>query len=202
MGKAGYDHQLRKLEKIAPAGYVLGLHIRYNSATLMFRTYPQDWMDVYTQNGYMQSDPLVVWGVSNQGCSRWSALTVPDPNEVLKQARGFNLNYGIAVSCGLPTSRTIGGFAKADREFTDQEMQDVHDIVLQMHNETAPAVNLTGTQVAALRLVANGRSTAQAAADLGISERALKNRLKTAGERLLTRTTAETVQLAKEYNLL
>ena len=60
MKKAGYDHQLRMLEKIAPAGYVLGLHIRYNSATLMFRTYPEEWMDVYTQNGYMQSDPLVV----------------------------------------------------------------------------------------------------------------------------------------------
>jgi len=150
----------------------------------------------------MQSDPLVVWGVSNQGCTRWSSLTVPDPNEVLKQARGFNLNYGIAVSCGLPTSRTIGGFAKADREFTDQEMQDVHEAVLHIHNETAPAANLTDTQVAALRLVASGKSTAQAAADLGISERALKSRLKTAGERLLTRTTAETIQLAIEYKLL
>jgi DNA-binding CsgD family transcriptional regulator len=53
-------------------------------------------------------------------------------------------------------------------------MQDVHDVVLQLHNETAPAVNLTDTQVAALRLVASGQSTAQAAADLGISERALK----------------------------
>ena len=143
----------------------------------------------------MQSDPLVVWGVSNQGCSRWSALNVPDPNDILKKARGFNLNYGIAVSCGLPTSRTIHGSAKADREFTDQEMQTVHDIFLLMHRETAPAVNLTKTQIEALRLLVGGSSTAQAAADLGISERAVKNRLKTASERFVTRSTAETIQI-------
>ncbi|MEJ6709031.1 MAG: autoinducer binding domain-containing protein [Amylibacter sp.] len=202
MEKVGYDKQLRQLEELAPAGYVLGLHIRYNSATLMFRTYPEAWMNVYTQNGYMMTDPLVAWGVANQGCSRWSALTVPDPNNVLKQAREFDLNYGIAVSCGLETSRTIGGFARSDREFTDQEIQDVHDIVLHMHRETAPDVSLTPPQVAALRLLADGRSTAQAATDLGITERAVKSRLKTAGERLLTRSTAETLQLAIEYRLL
>ena len=202
MKKVGYDKELRQLEELAPVFYVLGYHIRYNSATLMYRTYPDEWMDLYTQNGYMLTDPLVAWGVANQGSARWSALNVPDPNDVLIKAQEFDLNFGIAVSCGLETSRTIGGFARTDREFTDQEMQDVQEIVLHMHRETAPAVNLTDTQVAALRLLANGRSTAQAATDLGISEKALKGRLKTAGERLLTRTTAETVQLAKEYNLL
>ena len=202
MENAGYDKQLRQLEQIAPAGYVLGLHIRYNSATLVFRTYPEEWMNVYTQNGYMMTDPLVAWGVANQGCARWSALGVPDPNDVLKKAREFDLNYGVAVSCGLESSRTIGGFAREDREFTDQEIQDIHDIVLHMHGETAPAVKLTQTQIDALRLMASGSTTAQAAADLGISERALKNRLKTASERLLTRSTAETIQIATEYKLL
>jgi len=60
---------------------------------------------------------------------------------------------------------------------------------------------IASKQFQSIRLVASGRSTAQAAADLGISERAVKNRLKTAGERLLTRTTAETIQLATEYKL-
>lgn len=200
--KIGYYRELRQLEKLAPAGYVLGLHIRYNSATLMFCTYPDEWMDLYTQNGYMLTDPLVAWGVANQGSARWSALNVPDPNDVLIKAQEFDLNFGIAVSCGLETSRTIGGFARTDREFTDQEMQDVQEIVLHMHRETAPAVNLTNTQVAVIELLAKGRSTAEAASDLGISERAVKDRLKKASERLLTRTTAETVQLAQEYNLL
>jgi LuxR family transcriptional regulator len=71
-----------------------------------------------------------------------------------------------------------------------------------MHRETAPAVNLTKTQAEALRLMASGRTTAQAAADLGITERALKNRLKTASERLQTRSLAETIQIATEYKLL
>jgi LuxR family transcriptional regulator len=202
MENAGYDNQLRQLGEIAPAGYVLGLHIRYNSATLMFRTYPDEWMNVYTQKGYMMTDPLVAWGVANQGTCRWSALGVPDPNDVLKQAREFDLNYGVAISCGLEASRTIGGFARSDREFTDEEIKELHDLVLHMHRETAPDVKLTTTQVAALRLLADGRSIEDAASDLGITERALKSRLKTAGERLLTRSTAETVQQAIEYRLL
>ena len=200
--KLGIDLQLRKLQQIAPAGYVLGLHIRFASATMMFRTYPQEWLDIYTQKGYMLCDPLVSWGFSGVGSCRWSELTIPDPHEVLKQASAFDLNYGIAVSVGEVSSRTIGGLAKEDREFTDQEMQDVQEIVARLHMETTPPESLTDAQVAALRLIANGSRHAQAAADLGISESALKARLKSARERLLARTTAEAIQRALEYKLL
>jgi LuxR family transcriptional regulator len=200
--KLGIDLQLLKLQQIAPAGYALGLHIRFASATMMFRTYPKEWLDVYTKKGYMLCDPLVSWGFSDEGSCRWSELTVPDPHEVLKQASVYGLNYGIAVSYGEVSSRTIGGFAKEDREFTEQEIQDVQEIVKRLHFETTPPESLTDAQVAALRLIANGSRHAQAAADLGISESALKARLKSARERLLARTTAEAIQRALEYKLL
>ncbi len=200
--KLGIDLQLRKLQQIASAGYALGLHIRFASATMMFQTYPQEWLDIYTQKGYMLCDPLVSWGFSSEGSCRWSELTAPDPHDVLLQARAFDLNYGIAVSFGAVQSRTIGGFAKEDREFTDQEIQDVQEIVERLHAETTPPESLTDAQVAALRLIANGCRHAQAAANLGISESALKARLKSARERLLARTTAEAIQRALEYKLL
>jgi len=60
--KLGIDFQLQKLQRLAPAGHALGLHIRFASATLMFRTYPQEWLDIYTQKGYMLCDPMVSWG--------------------------------------------------------------------------------------------------------------------------------------------
>jgi LuxR family transcriptional regulator len=68
--------------------------------------------------------------------------------------------------------------------------------------ETTPPDSLTGAQIDALRLIANGSRYAAAAAQLGISESALKARLKSARERLLARTTAEAIQRAIEYKLL
>lgn len=200
--KLGIDFELYKIQQIAQAGYALGLHIRFASATLMFRTYPQEWLDIYTKKGYMLCDPLVSWGFANVGACRWSELTFPDPHQVLKQASDFGLNYGIAVSYGPVESRSVGGFAREDREFTDHEIEQVTEIVARLHQETTPPDSLTDAQVAALRLIANGSRHAQAAAELGISESALKARLKSARERLLARTTAEAVQRASEYKLL
>ncbi|MEZ5722989.1 MAG: hypothetical protein R3D59_16405 [Paracoccaceae bacterium] len=54
----------------------------------------------------------------------------------------------------------------------------------------------------ALRLVARGNRYAEAAALLGISESALKARLRSARERLFVRTTAEAVQRAQTESLL
>jgi LuxR family transcriptional regulator len=200
--KLGIDFESRRLKQIAQAGYTLGLHIRSSSATLLFRTYPQEWLDLYTNKGYSLCDPLISWGFSAVGACRWSELDYPDPHQVLKQASAFGLNYGIAVSYGPLDSRTVGGFAKRDREFTDHEITEVRDIVVRLHEETTPPERLTVAQISALRLIANGKRHADAAASLGISESALKARLKSARERLLTSTTAEAIQKASEYRLL
>jgi len=84
----------------------------------------------------------------------------------------------------------------------DAEITEIGEIVRRLHVETTPPESLTDAQAAALRLIANGSRHAQAAAELGISESALKARLKSARERLLARTTAEAVQRASEYKLL
>ena len=52
----------------------------------MVQTYRQDWIDRYTERGYMLCDPLVSWGFSQTGATRWSELEFPDPHDVLGQA--------------------------------------------------------------------------------------------------------------------
>lgn len=200
--KASLDLGLSRLNRLAPSGYALGLHIRFASAHLMFQTYNRDWIEIYTQKGYMMCDPIVSWGFSGEGTARWSALGFPDPHDVLGQARVFGLNYGVAISHGPTSSRSIGGFARSDREFTDAEIDQIHETVRLLHKESTPPEDLTAAQRHALRLIANGSRHAEAAALLGISESALKARLKAARERLFARTTAEAIQRAQEYNLL
>lgn len=198
----GLDQGLARLTDLSPKGYALGLHIRYASAHVMIQTYDPRWSQVYTEKGYMLADPMVFWGFGNEGTIRWSELDLPDPNGILIQASAFGLRYGAAVSHGETSSRTIGGFARDDREFTDGEITEIHNIVRELHRKATPPEQLTPAQRMALRLIAKGSRHAEAAALLGISQSALKARLRSARERLFVRTTAEAILRAQEYNLL
>ncbi len=198
----GLDQGLARLSDLAPKGYVLGLHIRYAAAHLTFQTYDPRWSEIYTENGYMLADPTVFWAFGNEGACRWSQVGLPDQHGILEQARAFGLNYGVVVSCGAISSRTMGGFAREDREFNDDEIAEMQTVVRGLHDISTPPDQLTPAQRMALRMVAKGARHAEAAALLGISESALKARLRSARDRLMVRTTAEAVQRAQEYNLL
>lgn len=199
---SGVELGFARLKRLAPNGFALGLHIRFASAHIMVQTYDIGWIERYTSRGYMLCDPLISWGFSTTGTVRWSELNFPDPHDVLGQAAEFGLKYGVAVSYGPTSSRSIGGFARGDREFTDQEMERILDTVRLLHEQSTPPECLTAAQRHALRLVGSGCRYAEAAALLGITESALKARLKSARERLYARTTAEAIQRAREYSLL
>jgi LuxR family transcriptional regulator len=110
--------------------------------------------------------------------------------------------YGACIACGPIASRSICGFARADREYTDDEIDALERCVHRMHAITEPPESLTQAQKDALRLIAAGDRHAAAAAKLGISESALKARLTSARQRLMARTTAEALQRAQEYRLI
>ncbi len=193
---------LAQLTALAPKGYALGLHIRFAAAQIMVNTYDAKWVDLYTSRGYMLCDPLISWGFGSEGCVRWSSLNHPDPHNVMQQAAAYDLRFGVAVSYGPTASRSIGGFARSDREFDDAELAEIAEIVRRLHHLTEPPNRLPHTQIEALRLVAQGLRYSEAAHRLGISESALKARLRNAREGLSCRTTPETIQRALENKLL
>lgn len=193
---------LQRLDELAPAGYTVGVHIRFASPLYLKSTYPQDWQDVYAANNYSLRDPLVFWGISKAGKTRWSDISLPDPFGVMDKAAQYGLIYGVVVSCGKITSRTIVGAARSDREFTDTELDDIEEIARGLHEVAEPPEDLTPAMIEALRLVGDGFRHTAAAAELGISESALKARLSSARERLGAKTTAEALRMAREYRLL
>lgn len=190
------------MSDLAPKGYSLGLHIRFAAPLISLRTYNEEWQDHYTDNVYGIRDPLIAWGYSTKGACRWSEIKIPDPFSIFKQAGEHGLKYGVAMSCGPFSSRSIGGIARDDREYEDEEIQEALAIFEFLHEKTEPPERLTNAQREALELIAAGNRHAEAAAKLGISESALKVRLTAARNRLLARTTAEAIQRAKEYKLL
>lgn len=200
--RAEINAGLKKLGQMAPAGYFVALHIRFAAPLMQFQTYPEAWSNHYSMNGYALRDPIIAWGFSTTGASRWSRMPVPDPFGILKEAGDFGLVYGLAVSCGPISSRTIAGVAQKTREFKDDEIAEIATVVKRLHDITEPPESLTKAQIEALRCVAEGDRHAAAAAKLGISESAFKARLISVRERLMARTTAEALQRAKEYRLL
>ncbi|ARE39497.1 DNA-binding HTH domain-containing protein [Rhodovulum sp. P5] len=183
-------------------GYHIGLHIRVTSPIMTFQTYDQEWLNHYTEHGYVLRDPTVAWGFATTGATRWSNQKIPDPFGIFADAARFGLKYGATISCGPITSRTIASVARADREFEDSEIEMIEALVRRLHDMTEPPQKLTKAQVEALRCIAEGDRHAAAACKLGISESALKARLASARDRLMARTTAEAIQRAKDYRLL
>lgn len=200
--KLGLDIELHRLSLLAPAGYFVGLHIRFTAPLFTFQTYDQAWLDHYTEQGFVLRDPMVAWGFSTEGHIRWSDPSLPDPFKLFAEAARFGLKYGVTLSRGPIKSRTIASFARSDREFTDDEIAECIRIIHRMHDMTEPPEELTKAQIDALRCIAGGDRHAAAADKLGISESALKARITSARIRLMARTTAEAIQRAKDYRLI
>lgn len=200
--KLSLDFNLKALSELAPAGFSAGIHIRFASPLIYVRTYDEAWTRIYDENAYALRDPLVFWGLGVKGHTRWSAIRLPDPFNILGQARHHGLAYGAVVSCGPITSRTIVGIAHGEREFTDAEIAQAVTIVQNLHAAGEPSTELTRAQIEALRLLADGDRHTAAAAKLGISESAFKARLQSARVRLGARTTAQALKKAREYQLL
>src|SRR6056297_2140459 len=144
--RAGIDRELAKLGKLSPVGYLVALHIRFASPLFRFQTYRQDWIDHYTAQAYQLRDPMVAWGFTEEGVTRWSALGIPDPFGIMKEAAEYGMAHGVCVACGPISSRSICGFARSDREFTDDEIDRLEWAVHGLHAITEPPESLTQAQ--------------------------------------------------------
>ena len=196
------QENLDRLSQMSPVGFSAGLHIRFAAPLIYVRTYDEAWTKVYDENAYALRDPLVFWGFGVKGHTRWSAIRLPDPFNILGQARSYGLVYGAVVSFGPISSRSIVGTAHNAREFTDDEIAETVQIVKNLHLAAEPPTELTPAQIEALRLLADGDRHAAAAAKLGISESAFKARLQSARVRLGARTTTQALKKAREYQLI
>ncbi len=196
------DQLLNELRQLSPAGFSAGLHIRFAAPLVYVRTYDEDWCKYYDANAFALRDPIVFWGLGVRGSTRWSNLKLPDPFNILGQARAYGLVFGAVISCGPISSRSIVGIARSDREFTDDEIHGASLVVDALHANAEPPTELTEAQLQALRLLAEGDRHTAAAAKLGISESAFKARLQSARLRLRARTTAQALKKAREYGLL
>ena len=135
----------------APAGFAIGLHIRFHSPTLMFQTYPVAWLEEYSREGLMMQDPIVTWGMSTTGETSWDALKDLDPQGVLQRAREHGMIHGFAVSLTRGGSYSLAGFARSDRDFTPEERETIRALLARLHDSTGAGTQLAPETRGALR---------------------------------------------------
>jgi len=142
---------LEDLNPLCPAGYALALHITFTTPNFLFQTYPSEWTEHYTQNGMVLFDPAVRWGFENTGTTTWAALSESDSHGVLKTAADFGMKFGTVIAIVEKDSRTIGGFARPDRDHTKDEVETLTSLLKKIHHHTIASKDLSEEDQAALK---------------------------------------------------
>ena len=142
---------LTQMHAASPAGFAIALHVRYTSPRYLFQSYDKEWLDTYSREGLVLHDPVVRWGFSNNGTIRWSGLD--DPAGVLVRAAEHGLKHGAVIAMTRDGSRTMAGFARFDRDLSDQEISDLENVLSELHDLTehmeaiSPSLHMTLKQM-------------------------------------------------------
>lgn len=144
---------LADIGAVCDTGFALAIHIRFTRPALLYRTYSQDWIEHYSENGFMLTDPVVHWGLMNSGQVRWDDLAEQDSAGVLSDAKKFGLTNGWTYSVGPASSRTISGHTKSGADFTDQEVATLKSLVEEAHTITEGIESFSVELMDVLRLL-------------------------------------------------
>jgi LuxR family transcriptional regulator len=195
----------KDIAMLAPVGYYLALRVGFAFPMEEVNALPSAWVEHYTRHRFMLSDPVIRWIYGNTGAIRWSEINVDDHREILVQAKTYGLNFGLAIAVfdnNPDGQRSFGTFVRGDREFEEPEIRLLHNYVMRLHNEKAPPTNLTQAEIEALRMVKDGKRLKQIAHELGVSEGAVKQRLKNAKIKLGAATGAQAAARASGFGLI
>jgi len=132
--------EARAFSLLAPAGYHIALRVGFAFPLVERNALPPLWIDEYTREKYMIHDPVMRWIYTNDGHVRWSEIGLADPLGILPAAAAHGLRYGVAVSltdAERGGQRSFGSFARADREFTQDEIAVLSGWLHELHAATA-----------------------------------------------------------------
>jgi LuxR family transcriptional regulator len=177
--------------RLAPAGFYVAIRVGFAFPMVEHNRLPGGWVREYGASGFIVHDPAMIWVYKNCGVARCSALGVEDAQGVLELAKNYGLNFGAVSSCVDGKSggqRSFGFFFRSDREYESAELDLLHAAVAGAHQAYARPSNLTANEIETLSLVKNGLLMKEIASLLGVSESAIKQRLKNARLKLNAKT--------------
>jgi LuxR family transcriptional regulator len=181
----------RLWEALAPAGFYIAIRVGFAFPMVERNRLPAGWVREYGASGLIVHDPAMSWVYKNCGVTRWSDIDEDDTQGVFELAKNYGLNYGAVSSVvddGDASQRSFGFFCRSDREYLDQELRTLHQAIVAAHRAHSRPKNLTAAELETLGLVKNGLLMKEIASLLGVSESAIKQRLKNARIKLNAKT--------------
>lgn len=157
---------LTRLVERSRSGFAIGLHLEYASPRYLFQTYPKSWSEVYSARGYLLYDPAVLWGLSETGSIAWSELSDRDDTGVLAHAAQFGMVFGVTISKDFGELRSLGSFARPDREFTDLEIKELDKELTSLHRLTHPSRGIDPSELSDIQEYLLGISNQNPAGDV------------------------------------
>lgn len=191
-----------ELDLLAPDGYNFGFHIHFSRPALVRITYSEPWSYIYSARKFILSDPSVIWGLTQDEPRRWSEIDFPDVLHVFETAAEYGYPFGMAFGCGAIKERSLGSCGRKDREFSDDEISRIQQIVLELHDVVGATPLLTERQRIALKLFYEGRTYDQICDELDISRTALRSRLTNARRILGMENNIDAARVAFERGLI
>nr|WP_256500574.1 LuxR family transcriptional regulator [Limimaricola litoreus] len=189
------------LNRLAPVGYYIALRVGFASPLEEYNHLPAPWIEIYTAERLFFDDPAIRWAYSHEGAARWSAIE--DPFGLFVRARRMGLRHGAVASVAdAGGARSYGIYIREDREFSDRELESLDEMIGRLHAAAAPPSNLTKAEIEVLRMVKNGYRLKQIAHALGVTEGAIKQRLKNARTKLGANTATQAATLAAGFGLI
>lgn len=198
-----FDTEMQILNELSPTGWIIGFNLTvYKGAEHLHTTYPESWRTIYETKNYFFGDPIALWSMTRTGAVRWSEVKFPDLLGVLKQARHFKLNYGMALARKLNKKRSFLTLSRSDREFTDAEIMMV-DAKFKIWTELVlHEANLTDGELEVLRALRDGYGQADIAEHLSIAESTVKQRAISATKKLGSNNRTQAVATAITRKLI
>lgn len=191
--------------QLAPAGHYVAIRISFIFPVLERNCLPDGWVREYTASGFLVQDPAMCWAHKNQGCVRTRELVANDVQGVLEVAKNYGLNHGAVVCCvdpGERGERSFGFFFRSDRDYTDAELDQLYSGLCATHRAYASPKNLTEAELKTLNLVKNGMLMKEIASALGVSESAVKQRLRNARLKLNAKTGSQAAARATMLGMI
>ena len=154
--------------------------------TTMHSNYPEEWLRRYHEQSYMEIDPTVAHGMRNSAPVVWSDAFFANARQMWEEAQSHGLRHGWAQSRRDPEGTySMLVLARSETALTESEllrlMPQMQWLVHASHeamkfcgqtvNPEPRPVDLSDREIDVLRWTAEGKTSADVAEILNISER-------------------------------
>lgn len=187
----------RDLLPLCSQGYASGFNFKGGAPEFMDITFPEGWSAEYQSDGLAMIDPVVMWGMENQGHKSWSELRhLGYPSEIFAKAQKYGLLNGTVISVLHRNCRSIIGITHPETT-APEELLKVTYGWLTLVSETLPSnASLPGKPQQYLQLAADDLTEQQIADQIGITVQAVRKRRKTVLKQYGVKTVPAAMKMA------